>query len=173
MWCIVVNHEEESQAETAKSAQGPPHGLSRTRIEQTVGGSERVNGSDAYRNCPPRTPRIFEEGEMTQTIDHVEVLRGSEKFRAWRRVKPEPEPEPDSDSEPRYEHRSFLTREVHFAPDELAELWGVSTETIRSIFREEPGVLKIGKTGGKYKRGYVTLRIPETVAERVHRRLSA
>jgi hypothetical protein len=55
----------------------------------------------------------------------------------------------------------------------LAELWGVSTETIRSIFREEEGVLKIGKTGGKYKRGYVTLRIPDTVAKRVHMRLSA
>jgi|SRR5208283_4782747 len=103
---------------------------------------------------------------MTQTIDHVEVLRGSEKFRQWRRVRPEPAPE-------RGEHRSMLMRDKHYAPDELAELWGVSTETIRSIFREEPGVLKIGKTGGNYRRGYVTLRIPESVAERVHRRLSA
>jgi hypothetical protein len=67
----------------------------------------------------------------------------------------------------------MLAGERHYKPEELAELWGVSTETIRSIFREEPGVLKIGKTGSKYKRGYVTLRIPEEVMERVHRRLSA
>jgi predicted transcriptional regulator len=68
---------------------------------------------------------------------------------------------------------SALIKDKHFKPEELAELWGVSSETIRSIFREEPGVLKIGKTGSKYKRGYVTLRIPEGVAERVHQRLSA
>jgi len=67
----------------------------------------------------------------------------------------------------------MLAGERHYKPEDLAELWGVSTETIRSIFREEPGVLKIGKTGSKYKRGYVTLRIPEEVMERVHRRLSA
>jgi hypothetical protein len=63
--------------------------------------------------------------------------------------------------------------EKHFTPQELAEAWGVSAETIRVIFREEPGVLKIGKTGGRYKRGYVTLRIPNEVAERVHKRLAA
>jgi hypothetical protein len=61
----------------------------------------------------------------------------------------------------------------HYTPQELAEAWGVSTESVRQIFREEPGVLKIGKTGSRYKRGYVTLRIPEDVAERVHQRLSA
>jgi hypothetical protein len=61
----------------------------------------------------------------------------------------------------------------HYSPDELAELWSVSAETIRSIFRDEPGVLKIGKTGTRTKRGYFTLRIPEDVAERVHARLSA
>jgi hypothetical protein len=67
----------------------------------------------------------------------------------------------------------MLMAEKHYAPDELAELWGVSTETIRSIFQEEPGVLKIGTQVRKYKRGYVTLRTPQEVAERVHRRLSA
>jgi hypothetical protein len=61
----------------------------------------------------------------------------------------------------------------HYSPVELAEAWGVSTETIRSIFREESGVLKLGKTGTRYRRAYFTLRIPQEVAERVHRRLSA
>jgi hypothetical protein len=71
------------------------------------------------------------------------------------------------------EQSNIMADEKHYSPDEIAGLWGVSTETIRSIFREEPGVLKIGKTGTRYKRGYVTLRIPHEVAERVHRRLSA
>ena len=67
----------------------------------------------------------------------------------------------------------YSMAEKHYKPEELAELWGVSTETIRNIFREEEGVLKIGSTGSKYKRGYVTLRIPIEVAERVHQKLSA
>jgi hypothetical protein len=62
--------------------------------------------------------------------------------------------------------------EKHFAPAELAEVWGVSVETVREMFRHEPGVLKLGSTGAKYRRGYVTLRIPRSVAERVHRRES-
>lgn len=61
----------------------------------------------------------------------------------------------------------------HYSPSELAEAWGVSVETIRSLFRQEPGVLKIGSTGTKYRRGYTTLRIPQEVAARVHRRLAA
>jgi hypothetical protein len=66
----------------------------------------------------------------------------------------------------------YAASEKHFSPADLAKAWGVSTETIRSIFRTEPGVLKLGKPGTKFRRRYFTLRIPETVAERVHRRLS-
>lgn len=61
--------------------------------------------------------------------------------------------------------------ERHYSPAELASLWGVSLDTIRRLFRNEPGVLvfcnkKLGK------RTYRTLRIPASVAERVHRKLS-
>jgi len=52
----------------------------------------------------------------------------------------------------------------HFSPAELAEAWGVSVDTIRNIFRNEPGVLKIGDRESRFKRGYITLRIPEAVA---------
>jgi hypothetical protein len=62
--------------------------------------------------------------------------------------------------------------EKHFSPAELAKAWGVSVETIRTIFRVEPGVLKIGTNATRHRRGYMTLRIPESVAQRVHRRLS-
>jgi hypothetical protein len=63
--------------------------------------------------------------------------------------------------------------EPHYTPQELAETWGVSAETIRVLFRNEPGVLKIGPDGTRFRRGYKSLRIPQSVAERVHTRLSA
>lgn len=61
----------------------------------------------------------------------------------------------------------------HYSPAEIAALWGISTDTARRIFESEPGVLQIGDSSrmGR-KRRYVTLRIPEAVAERVHRKLS-
>jgi hypothetical protein len=104
---------------------------------------------------------------MIDVTTASEELRRSPKFRAW---KPEPEERPLSLDDLEQSH---IMAEKHYEPSELAELWGVSAETVRNIFREEPGVLKIGKTGAKYKRGYVSLRIPESVAERVHTRLSA
>ena len=70
-------------------------------------------------------------------------------------------------------YTNLIVDERHYSPSDLAKAWGVSAETVRQIFREEPGVLKIGKPGTKTKRGYFTLRIPEEVAERVHRRLAA
>jgi hypothetical protein len=66
-----------------------------------------------------------------------------------------------------------MVADKHFTPTELAKAWSVSPETIRAIFRNEPGVLKIGKVAGRFRRAYITLRIPEEVAKRVHRRLSA
>jgi len=40
---------------------------------------------------------------------------------------------------------STYAAEKHFSPAELAEAWGPSPETIRNIFREEPGVLRVWK----------------------------
>jgi hypothetical protein len=59
--------------------------------------------------------------------------------------------------------------ERHFTPQELAELWRLDETTIRRIFQDEPGVLRIGKLKRHDgKRDYVTLRIPESVANRVY-----
>ena len=57
----------------------------------------------------------------------------------------------------------------HFHVSELAELWGVAPNTARRWFENEPDVMKItvGYRRGKDHR--VCLRIPESVAERVHR----
>jgi hypothetical protein len=65
-----------------------------------------------------------------------------------------------------------LHAERHYSPSELAELWGLSSDTIRRLFEDEPGVVTIGERKPRRKRRYVTLRIPQSVAARVHRRLS-
>ena len=62
--------------------------------------------------------------------------------------------------------------ERHFKPDELAELWGVSGDLIRRLFRDMPGVLVIDRPEKMHKRGYCSMRIPESVAKRVYERLS-
>lgn len=62
-------------------------------------------------------------------------------------------------------------QERHFAPAEVAEMWNLSPDVVRKLFEREPGVLVIGDPVPRGKRRYTTLRIPESVAERVHRRL--
>ena len=60
----------------------------------------------------------------------------------------------------------------HYSPAEIAELWSLSADCVRKIFANEPGVLLIGNAQPKRgKRSYTTLRIPQTVLDRVHRRL--
>jgi len=64
-----------------------------------------------------------------------------------------------------------LAGEKHYSIPELAELWGLSERTIRRMFENEPGVLCWGSSESRFKRGYKTLRVPETVMLRVHRQL--
>lgn len=68
----------------------------------------------------------------------------------------------------------MAVEEKHYRPEELAELWGVHPETVRRLFRNEDGVMKIGnRRSTRYRRAYTTLRIPASVAERVYRRLAS
>jgi hypothetical protein len=60
----------------------------------------------------------------------------------------------------------------HYSPAELAQLWGLSVETIRRMFEREPGVLIFENPEKASERRRRTMRIPESVAERVYRRLS-
>ena len=63
--------------------------------------------------------------------------------------------------------------EIHLEVKQVAALWGMSDEAVRKLFRDEPGVLKIGRQESQgRKRRKVTLRIPLSVVQRVHRRLS-
>ena len=59
--------------------------------------------------------------------------------------------------------------ERHLTPQEIAELWRVDENTVRRIFIDEPGVLRLGNLSKRGKRSYVTLRIPAAVVERVYR----
>jgi len=61
--------------------------------------------------------------------------------------------------------------EQHFTPAQLAKQWAMSVDTIRRIFEDETGVLKYTNSTNR-KRVYVTMRIPLSVAIRVHRRLT-
>jgi hypothetical protein len=95
-----------------------------------------------------------------EIIELLRKVRGSKKFREWN-----PETAPVGD-------KSITER--HYSPQELSVSWGVSAETIRILFRKEAGVLRLpSRRAAAEKRGYISLRIPESVAQRVHRRLSA
>lgn len=60
--------------------------------------------------------------------------------------------------------------ERHYSVDELASLWGMSDDFVRRLFRDEPGVVVFFKYRPG-RRTYRTVRIPASVADRVHRRL--
>jgi predicted transcriptional regulator len=61
--------------------------------------------------------------------------------------------------------------EKHYTVAEISKLWFFSENTIRRLFTKEPGVIKIARQETRFKRGYTSLRIPERIAQRVHRRL--
>jgi len=61
--------------------------------------------------------------------------------------------------------------EKHYSIQDLGKLWQLSPQTIRRLFQNEPEVIEIGNPAARRKRRYTTLRIPESVALRVHRRL--
>jgi hypothetical protein len=58
----------------------------------------------------------------------------------------------------------------HLRVKDLAALWGFCENTIIKLFANEPGVLRPQRFIGKRK--YTTLSIPQSVAVRVHERLS-
>jgi len=61
--------------------------------------------------------------------------------------------------------------ERHYTVSQLSKLWVFSESTIRRLFSKEPGVIKLCHEPTRKRRGYTSLRIPERIAQRVHRRL--
>jgi hypothetical protein len=67
-----------------------------------------------------------------------------------------------------------VENEKHFDLSELAATWALSVETIRKLFADDPGVVKMPSASGTTgRRRYCTLRIPSSAAARLHKRLSA
>jgi hypothetical protein len=93
----------------------------------------------------------------------VDLVQASKKFLHWKPAK----------LSIRDLEESHVMAEKHYTPTELAEMWGVSVQTVRDLFKDEDGVLKLGSDGTRNRRAYKTLRIPHSVAERVHTRHSA
>lgn len=61
--------------------------------------------------------------------------------------------------------------ERHFSVNEVAEMWNISDDTVRRLFRDEPGVLHIANPHSRLKRGYEMLRIPKSIVLKVHEKL--
>ena len=67
----------------------------------------------------------------------------------------------------------FAFSERHYAVGEIAALWNLSSDAVRKLFQDEAGVLILGgQEAATHKRRYTTLRIPESVLQRVHRRMT-
>jgi hypothetical protein len=64
-----------------------------------------------------------------------------------------------------------IATEQHFTPKELAAIWHVAPNTIRALFEGEDGVLIFGQPETRSHRRHLSMRIPASVAARVHRRL--
>jgi len=57
----------------------------------------------------------------------------------------------------------------HYRVKDLAATWGLSPAAIRRLFRNQPGVLRYGRPKKGHQREYVSIRIPQSVAQRVYR----
>jgi hypothetical protein len=61
--------------------------------------------------------------------------------------------------------------ERHYTVAAIAAKWSLSADAVRKLFEREPDVIVIGDPAPRGKRRYTTLRVPQSVVERVHRRL--
>jgi hypothetical protein len=114
---------------------------------------------------------------MISAVTRQEAIRRARKslkFRRWGAVSPK-------SLDLRYIGESWhsgpdsgFAEEKHHTPAEVAAMWALSVETVRRLFENEPDVMKMpNATGYTGRRRYKTLRIPVSVMQRVHRRISA
>ncbi len=61
--------------------------------------------------------------------------------------------------------------EKHYTVQQIGELWNLDPKSVRDIFRMEPGVFQMTNPARRNKRAYSTIRIPESVLQRVHHRM--
>ena len=63
--------------------------------------------------------------------------------------------------------------EKHFTCKQIGAFWSLHAETVRPMFENEPGVIKIAHKATRTKRAYVSVRIPQSVMQRVYQKLAA
>jgi predicted transcriptional regulator len=65
------------------------------------------------------------------------------------------------------------TFEQHYSVQQVAKLWGLSEHAVRDAFEHEPGIVRLGNSQSTgRRRKYVTVRIPASVVERIHSRMT-
>jgi hypothetical protein len=67
---------------------------------------------------------------------------------------------------------AIYAQDAVFTPEELAIKHKLHPSTIRKIFIDEPGVIRLGHHAGRKRRQYFTLRIPASDAQRVFQRMT-
>lgn len=72
--------------------------------------------------------------------------------------------------DPAVQQSTDIAMERHYTIAEIATLWHLNYKTVRRFFGSEPGVLIFGPGERRFKRSHVSMRVPETVMLRVHRR---
>jgi hypothetical protein len=60
----------------------------------------------------------------------------------------------------------------HYSVIEISKLWKLCPDSVRALFRDVPGVIRINRPKTRKKRAYLSLRIPESVMQRVHLNLT-
>ncbi len=65
--------------------------------------------------------------------------------------------------------QASTSSEPHRTVKEIAESWKLSEDAVRRIFEREPGVLVLANPSRPGTRRYWTLRIPQSVEQRVYR----
>lgn len=65
-----------------------------------------------------------------------------------------------------------VIEERKYTPAELPDLHKLHVTTIRDLFFDEEGVIRIGHPTTRNRRQHFTLRIPQSVAERVFARMT-
>ena len=112
-----------------------------------------------------------EHSQSELLIDTWDRILASRKFKTW--SPPSPAPQSTSVRKTSKRNRPASGKPEYYSVKEISSLWGISTDFVRDVFKNEPGVLKFDRPGTRTKRGYSTIRVPGQVLERVHSRLSA
>jgi hypothetical protein len=72
---------------------------------------------------------------------------------------------------PSPERTKGVFNEYHYRVQEIAELWQLSTDSVQRFFRDEPDLFLLPRSSRHVrKRRYETIRIPESVLVRVHKK---